>query len=497
MWGRMRSSFRRGLVCPFRSPTCDPLPVSPLQFAPSSVVLRAGLCHHAGVPPRAFRAALTVGTALFSLAFLGSCTRKPPPEAAPKHAVGALAFHEDHYEQALAEARRRDVPLFVDAWAPWCHTCLSLRSYVLAAPAMAPLADRFVWLSLDTERESNRAFLARFPVLVWPTLWVIDPRTERPLLRWPGSLNGDELRQLLDDTTLAYRNNGKQGDSAAALVLAERAVAEGKIPEAVDHFRTAIAQAPEGWPRRGRAADGLVTALYNAQRHGECAEAARAEQKKAGSGTSAANVALYGLLCARKVGEKERIEEAARSVEAIAKDPAQQLLPDDRSSLYEELVDLRKDQGEKEAARAVAETWSSYLDAQAKESKDAAGRRVFDAHRMVAYLELSQHEKALAMVKQSAEEQPEDYNHPARLAKIHLVAGHTEQALVEIDRSLKLGYGPRRLRLFDLKARIQEKQGDPAGMKATLEQGIREGEAMKLEGKETRALDALKARMPR
>jgi hypothetical protein len=31
----------------------------------------------------------------------------------------ALPFIEDDYPRALAEARVRKVPLFVDSWAPW------------------------------------------------------------------------------------------------------------------------------------------------------------------------------------------------------------------------------------------------------------------------------------------------------------------------------------------------------------------------------------------
>lgn len=31
----------------------------------------------------------------------------------------ALPFIEDDYERALAEARARDVPIFVESWAPW------------------------------------------------------------------------------------------------------------------------------------------------------------------------------------------------------------------------------------------------------------------------------------------------------------------------------------------------------------------------------------------
>jgi tetratricopeptide (TPR) repeat protein len=184
-------------------------------------------------------------------------------------------------------------------------------------------------------------------------------------------------------------------------------------------------------------------------------------------------------------------------LEQIARDPSWELLPDDRSSLFEELVFLRKEQGDREGSRAQAMAWSAYLEEQAAKARTPEERRVFDAHRMVAFLELERSEQALALVEQSAREQPEDYNHPARLAKIHLTAGRTDEALAAIDRALALAYGPRRLRLFDLKARILEKRGDGAAARAALEQGIREGEAMKLEDKQAQPLDALRARLPR
>ncbi len=39
---------------------------------------------------------------------------------APALAAGAAPrFIEDDFPRALAEAKARDLPLFVDAWAPW------------------------------------------------------------------------------------------------------------------------------------------------------------------------------------------------------------------------------------------------------------------------------------------------------------------------------------------------------------------------------------------
>lgn len=436
--------------------------------------------------------------ALGAAAVMAGCNRgeaaRSEPAAVVKK-VGALTFHEDEYPQALAEAKRRGVPLFVDAWAPWCHTCLSLQEYVLADAAMAPLADRFVWLAIDTEREKNAAFLKKFPVEAWPTLWVIDPRDERPVVRWPGSLNGGELRDLLDDAAQAIKGGAGGGEASAALLLAERALAEGKAEEAIVKFRTSLEKAPGGWGRRPRATDGLVTALYGAKQHEECARVARESAGQVGAGTSAANVALYGLMCAHKLSDKAASEAAAATLEKIARDPAQTLLADDRSSLFEELMSVRREQGDKEGARRVATEWLAFLDAQVAKAATPEARRVFDAHRMLAYLELGAYDKAMSMVEQSEREQPGDYNHAARVAKIHLEAGRPDEALKAIDRSLGLAYGPRRLRLLDLKARILEKKGDAAGSRAAREQGVREGEAMKLEGKQARALDDLRAKL--
>ena len=47
---------------------------------------------------------------------LSACATTRAPAPAPAE---ALAFIEDDYPRALAEARERHVPLFVDAWAPW------------------------------------------------------------------------------------------------------------------------------------------------------------------------------------------------------------------------------------------------------------------------------------------------------------------------------------------------------------------------------------------
>ena len=56
-------------------------------------------------------------TALVALLALAACAA--PAGAAPTGHARVLPFISDDYDKALAEARARKVPLFVEAWAPW------------------------------------------------------------------------------------------------------------------------------------------------------------------------------------------------------------------------------------------------------------------------------------------------------------------------------------------------------------------------------------------
>lgn len=51
---------------------------------------------------------------------LAACAPSPPSEdAAPPPPGPVLPFIADDYDAAVAEARERDLPIFVDSWAPW------------------------------------------------------------------------------------------------------------------------------------------------------------------------------------------------------------------------------------------------------------------------------------------------------------------------------------------------------------------------------------------
>ena len=93
-------------------------------------------------------------TTLVALSLLAPAPASHAPAAAPP---SGIVFIEDDYQKALARARAEKKPLFLDSWATWCHSCLSMRSFVFPDAGLRPAKDAVVWLSVETEAEKNRA----------------------------------------------------------------------------------------------------------------------------------------------------------------------------------------------------------------------------------------------------------------------------------------------------------------------------------------------------
>src|SRR5262252_7579863 len=101
-----------------------------------------------------------------------------------------------------------------------------MRAYVLNDAALVKHAGRFAWLSIDTEKPQNEAFVKKFPIDTWPTFFVVDPSSERAVFKWLGTADVAQLEKLFDDGEVAMRTSG--GKSAEEqLAMADRANAQG------------------------------------------------------------------------------------------------------------------------------------------------------------------------------------------------------------------------------------------------------------------------------
>lgn len=398
------------------------------------------------------RAVARVGAALLSVA---ACSRTPPTSgSSPRQPIH---FIEDDYPRALAEARARGVPVFVDTWATWCHTCLSMRAFVFPDPRLAPLADRYVWLSLDTERESNAALVTRLGVTVLPTLYVIAGSDERVLLAWPGSLTAPELATLLDDT---QRGDGPQG------------------PLRVDAEVTRA-------QREGRALD--------------CATTAAREAPTMPKGTAHADVLRTGIECAEKLAPgapgRSTLDSLAALGERAASDSSEPILADDRSDLYDYVAGAYGWLERPADASRVARAWSAFLDDQAAAATTPSARAVFDAHRLRAYQAIGEPGRAVPMLEQSHRDFPGDYNPPARLGAAYLSMKRYGDAVAAVDQALGLAYGPRKLGLWSLKADILQADGNATGAAAALREALAFARTVPLPESYPKQVEAIRARL--
>lgn len=392
-----------------------------------------------------------------------SPVRAPSEASAPKQ---ILPFIDDDYARALAQARHEKRPLFVDAWAPWCHTCRSMRAFLFTDGALANQARRFVWLSLDTEKSQNAPFLAAHPVTVWPTLMVIDPETEQVVVRWPGSLGAQQLIKLLDDAERTIHGTGDAGGNAIA--LADRLAAAGKPKEAADAYRVALTKV--GPDRRPRVVEALVTALLVAHDESGCANAALELTPALPRATSFVNALAMGLDCAD--GKDDAAKKARAGLIPLAEEGLKipDLVADDRSALFESLVQAYASNLDEAARKAAAARWFAFLRAEAERASSAEQRAVFDPHTVAAATALGEPLRAVPALQASERDFPRDYNPAARLALVYSRAGKLDDALAAVDRALPKVYGPRSIDIYLLKAQIQQQKGDRDGARKTLEQ---------------------------
>jgi tetratricopeptide (TPR) repeat protein len=357
-----------------------------------------------------------------------------------------------------------------------------MKQYVLTDPMLGKLASSFVWLAIDSERADNAAFLKRFPTRNLPTLWLIEPSTEVPLLKWIGAATARELKGVLEDALqdrsaqLALQPGAANDAEVNTLWLrAQRASAAGETQQAIDFYKRTLEIAPPGWARRARSVEALSMRLAESDRGAESIELALREAPNMAPSTARLNVVLNALDASESLPadapQRAALPALIELGTTIAETPSPAVLLDDRSSLYLSLVTVQKNRKPEEAKR-LAKAWSSALDSQAASETEPARRRVWDPHRVEAYLAVDEPARAIPVLEQSEREAPSDYNPAARLARVYLALNRLPEARAAIDRALPLANGPRKLRLYSLKADIQVAANDKPGARATLEESL-------------------------
>jgi tetratricopeptide (TPR) repeat protein len=373
-----------------------------------------------------------------------------------------------------------------------------MRSFVFTDAALTRQAGRFVWLAIDTEKEKNASFLTRYKVEAWPTFWIVDPKTEKVALRWMGGATVAQLEKVLDDGARAVKGKGKGLDQE--LAEADRLYGDNENAAAVTAYRAVLAKAPGVWRSYGRATESLLFALQRVRDHRSCATTAREAFARLVKTASAANVAASGLSCALDLppSEPDRsdlVKELLADSRAVLADGKTAMAADDRSSVYETLVQERELAKDEEGKKKVAAEWAAFLEGEAKKAKTKEGRAVFDPHRLSAYMEMGAPEKAIPMLEESERDFPNDYNPPARLAVAYKEMKRWDDALLAADRAMARVYGPRKLRVYAVRADSYAGKGDAAAAKRTTQEALAFAESLPLGQRSETSIASLRKRL--
>lgn len=374
-----------------------------------------------------------------------------------------------------------------------------MRAYVFTDKALERYAGQFVWLAIDTEKASNTAFLAKYPIHVWPTLLVVNPKNGAVVLRYAGGATVPQLSKLLDESEKTFRE--KTLSSADSLLAsADKLSNEEKYAEAAKMYEQAIAKAPKKWVHFGRASELAIFSLMMARENDRCAALAFDLYPRLRGTVSGANVVSGGLSCATDM--KEDAPKRAEYLAALEKGTSEALadnsIPlsgDDRSGLYDSLVSARETAKDEAGAAKLREEWIAYLEGEAARAKTAEQRAVYDPHRLSLYIVLKTPEKAIPMLEQSEKDFPNDYNPPSRLALAYKAMGRFDDALAASDRALAKAYGPRKITILRARYDIYTAKGDKEMAKKTLEETIRYAKSLPKEQVSKATIESLEKRL--
>jgi tetratricopeptide (TPR) repeat protein len=373
-----------------------------------------------------------------------------------------------------------------------------MRAFVFTDKKLERRAGQFVWLSINTEKKENAPVLTKFPVEAWPSFFVVEPQSEKVVLRWVGGATVAQVDKILDDGRAATK--GRERGVDEILARADRLYGEGKNADAVREYRLALAQAPEGWPRYARATESLLFALDVLKESRSCAETARAAFPRLARTSSAANVAALGLTCATRIdgadpSRADLIAALAEDARAVIAAPPADAAADDVSSVYEALADEREEAKDIDGRRRVLSDWAAYLEKQAAAAPSPAARMVYDSHRLTAYIELNEPERAIPMLEASQRDAPDDYNPPARLALAYRAMKRWDDALAASDRALARAYGPRKIGILTARAEIYAGKGDAESARRTLEEAVAYAESLPPGQRSEKTIASLKKKL--
>jgi tetratricopeptide repeat protein len=348
----------------------------------------------------------------------------------------------------------------------------------MADAALTRQAGRFVWLELDYDKPENQGFLQRHGVAYTPSLFVLDPATERARATHVGGMTIPELNRFLDGAM--PRDDGRtNGPAGAALARGDELFGRGRYSDASAGYREALRLAPPAWPEHGRAIASLAWALWVGGESQASAETAAAEAPTAPRGPEFARLVLAGLGSATQGGDAPWAQSARKTLESLAAEAVALpgALRDHRFQLYQHLTIAARMRGDAVTAARWTHRWLDEIDATSP--KDDDERSALDIARVDAASDAEDFARVIPALAASERAMPRNYNASLRLAQIQLAANRYDDALGACERGLAHVTGPvGRTWLLRTEADALIAKGESAKARTVLDQALRSARAI-------------------
>jgi thiol-disulfide isomerase/thioredoxin len=334
------------------------------------------------------------------------CAPAQPPHAAPLRAAESpadpLRFIENDLPAARALAIRQRKLLLVDAWAPWCHTCLSMRAFVFPDPSLRPLARHVVFAAIDTDQPSSADFLDSYPVHACPSLFILHPASGDVLACWPGSCSAQELKTLVDDAVRVADATAPVGVPLRDLTDARGALAARDLERAQHGFARLLARMNPSWSRWTEALTGAIETLRAAGSFPACADFGAAHLREVSGASRPGDFAAMTLDCAARLPPGQQRSAVEKAAIAMLRDlvnaPAPHASVDDRPDLLGILADDLESSGDHAAALQMHEQRIAMLEQAAAEASTPRAASTFDYLLARSYVAIGRGQDAVRLL---------------------------------------------------------------------------------------------------
>ncbi len=401
----------------------------------------------------------------------GPDKNEKPPTPVQTQSIDAGAHHssgmtwvEEDYDKALALAKSKGQPLVIDAWMAWCHTCMDMEKRVLTEAALGPLATEFVWLRIDREKPENAALMARFPIAVAPTYYIVDSKDEAILGRQLGGCNAKQYKEFLSNAQAAAKPDAApQSPADKLLVKGSQAGAAGNDEEATKLFAKARAAAPEGWPRLPELLLNQLTQLHNQKKYEECALFAVENIPHVTKAPAMLGIMSFQAeMCVRELKKKS----LAKKVRQTIVKSVDESLTDDSGPAVERGEPMQMKRyallglGLEEEAVAMAEKEAEMFDAAIKNAASPRAAMPFHIANAEVYAFLRRQAEYIPILEKATAELPLEYHIKFLLGQLYYFDERYEDAQQKIERALELSYGPQRGIIHAFLAEVYAAQGE-------------------------------------